>query len=413
MAFDVDSLGDPAQAPVSPAPATPSPAAMGSPTGPVAAVPPQQARKGRQVIIGGGAGHMHQEKTAAIDASDIDNYVANKPNEPANPYGQAGPGRGKQQQRRRQIPGQRRRQQQRPQVQKKKSGGSFLLIAVIIFGVILIGGAVFVAILLSASEEQKSGEAETESSHTVTYSERLQEARSAPSVFMPAAIEGPTPEDATIVVVGAADGVFVEADLSVPFSGGLPSPDLFEGGTPLIGDLASVLNETGASLPVVVLVDQSVPMKAVYPVIYTAFTTGRKVYFGGSSVSMPNLAGTIEILPWHWPPPPSGKLPPSGAATELRVVIEDKGITLKGQGVNPEGVKKNERVIEKLVGSYDNRSLTSGLAAAKGSVTDLDAVRLAPEEALSFGDFMEIALLVRGDDFDFPRFKAIYMEPPH
>ncbi|OIP35967.1 MAG: hypothetical protein AUK47_15870 [Deltaproteobacteria bacterium CG2_30_63_29] len=414
MAFDLDSMTKDAET----APPRARPAARAMATSNIDPRLVEEKVQKRQVIVGGRQAVQHHEKTAAIDASQVELYMnQGAPAAPMNPAAapvapsvQAQP---QQQPKPRAVPGQRTRAPQQPQMEQG-GGKGFLFAILVLFGLLLVAGiVVFVFLFLLAGDGKNSSEGaegdeeeDTVVSAEVRFGEQVELARSAPTSIMPVSIEGDLPTEGTILVVTAEDGVFLDGNLAVPFTGGGPSPEQLDGH--YIKELGNLVGE--GSTPILIIFDQSMSLDVVFPVLYSAAATGRVVLLAGDTIANPNLLGTVRLIPYQWPAPPSGSFAKTNVV-DLKLAVSPETVVVTGRDVNPDGVKKNEVRVERLVGSYDLRTLTQALAAAKSADPKLDSVVFAPSRTMVFGKFMDLVLSVRGADHNFPRFKSLYLGP--
>ena len=418
MAIDVDEMlrdGQPFTAPAAEAPR------RGPSSANLRAAPPMRhsgsmdsvPRHG-QVIVGASAPVVHDEKTAAIDAAQIDQYMTRgdgqrHPGQPgAMPPMQPGMMQPGMMQRPRPIPGRPMPGAVRAPVKRGNRGA--LVAVVAIFGVILIGGIIFLLILWLATDKKDDAKGGSMARAEERFEDRLAKSRAAPAEFLLPPIEGELLEEGVIVVASPRDGVFFETSLIAPFTGGRPAAQDFVAGTAFFTPLAEALQRHGGALPILLLVDRSATMDTVFTLLYTSASTGRRVLIGGETIANPNLVGVLELLPYEWAAPPSGAFPPS-ESTGLRLVINREGLVLTGAGVNPDGVKKNELRVDRLAGPYDWRTLNRGINAGKRT-TGSEGIRFVAEADIDLGTFVEVVLRVRGEDAIYPNFHQLYLEAP-
>lgn len=420
MAFDLDSITKEAESPSAPPPPARAQGRGGMSTTNVDSRLVEEKAQKRQVIVGGNKAVQHQEKTAAIDASQVELYMnqgaaapaAPNVSAPMSPGAQQFAAPAQQQPKPRAVPGVRPRQ---PQMAMEAQGGGkgFLLAILVLFGLLLVAGVVvFVFLFVLADDGKKSdgdgdeAEETAQVSPEAAFAEEVELARSAPTSIMPPSIEGDLPTEGTILIVTAEDGIFLDGNLAVPFTSGGPAPEQREGD--YIAELAELVGE--GSSPILVVFDQSMTLDVVYPVLYTAASTGRPTLLAGDTVANPNLFGTVRLLPYQWGAPPSGSFAKTDVI-DLKLRVSPEEVLVTGRGVNPAGVKKNEVHVKRLVGSYDLGTLTESLAAAKSADPKLDSVVFVPTKKMVYGKFVDLVLNVRGQDHNFPRFKSLYLGP--
>src|SRR5690606_35932657 len=245
----------------------------------------EAAAQKKQVIIGGGA-VQHDERTAAIDLSQVGAFMGSQPHMQP---GMQQPGMQPNVQRPRQIPG---RPPPGAQMPQQSSGGGFMTALIIFFVLVLLGGgAAFVFLYVLADDDKKSssggGSAEEEGPSEPTFEDRIATAKQAPTARMAPPIEGEEPTGGLLVSLNGPDGLYVDGELLVAFSGGGPSPEQFESGTSYLTDFGLRLNEKQDASPILIVADIGVSLKTLYPVLYTAATTGRRVLLAGDTVTNP------------------------------------------------------------------------------------------------------------------------------
>lgn len=446
MALDLDNLRGNAGpggggAPAAPPPtqalaplAPPGGGASSQTTGQIDTTGLQRGRK-KQVIIGGGP-PAHDERTAAIDLNQAAAYAARMqsgggagalsgmaaggPPPGMQPQGGMPPGMqppgmqppgmqppGAQQPRARPVPGM---HPPRPPQPQKQGGGAGKVVLVLFLILILLGGggaAVWYFVLRGGGSSSSSSGGEAADTRPVAFSDRLTTSlQAAPDVLLPA-IAGELPDDGQIVLVSASDGLYVEGELLVPFSSGSVPATALDKGT-YMPAFAAALAEADPTQPVIVLLDSMLRIDAAFPVLYTAMASGRMVMIGGSTVENPSSVGTLILSPWQWPAPPSGEIPAPAKKTDLRVQIGTGSLKVTGKDVAPGTDTPNVLSLDMLALSR----LPDALVNAKSATAGLDSVRFVPAPDLRVGKFVEIVQRVRGDDYNYPRFGTLYLEPP-
>jgi len=163
--------------------------------------------------------------------------------------------------------------------------------------------------------------------------------------------------------------------------------------------------------PIVLLFDATLPMSVAYRAMYSLGPTGRQILFGGTTT---NGITAIEIIPFEWPDHEMFMFPTfPNVNTTLKITRTD--LTLKRIGNNPlpllgqtDGSAAVTEIRDDVLGG---RILFQNLtpAFAKMRADRQSTLKLMPDGDVSIGDFLTVALQVRGSA-DYPNVEKLLLD---
>lgn len=226
-----------------------------------------------------------------------------------------------------------------------------------------------------------------------TFDDYAREAKNLSPAFIP--FDGEIAHDGSIVAAAENIGIRFDgtqiADISDALSGGA-----------FVQKIAAPAksNAENISKPIIFLFADTLPMSAVYRIMYSMAPSTRKLLFGGTAYSG---ITTFNIQPCDWPDhdtfifPSCDKVPIEVKITRttltMRRVIDKDAIPLY---MDQNGEKISE-IKTDIVGSkvqYDPLNV----AISKLSMTQGASVKLAPDGDVSFGVFMDVARHIYGSN---------------
>lgn len=237
-----------------------------------------------------------------------------------------------------------------------------------------------------------------------TFDDIAKEAKELSPAFIP--LEGNAVREGAIVAV--ADGSGITYDLKK-----IAEVDDILSGAAYVQKVAEAFKDDGSNMkkPITLLFPESMPMSAVYRLMYTLGPTMRKVLIGGTTHS--GIA-SFELHPCSWPDhemfifetcknvPIDVKV--TRAQVTMRRALDAEAIPLV---VKDDGTKLDELSAD-IVGSKvqfgDIQPAVSRLSLYK------DAIRMVPDGDVTFGVFMNIVLHMYGS-MDNPNVKTVYLAP--
>lgn len=286
--------------------------------------------------------------------------------------------------------------------QQHTQGGSGKGLIIAIVALLLIGLGVGAFFLFSGDDEASGG---SKKKAKKTFLDRIEATLAAPDDLSVPTFNGELKKSGVIIAISASDGVFLEDELVAAYTNKRPAASDLVAGTPLIEPLHERLLEIGEDLDdderyVILLADRALPYKGYFPVVFTAYYSGFRVFLGGRSTRADSLA-TLPIDPHNWPSAPSSTTgpPPAEADSPVRFSITPKQIEITIEGEEP--------IVSLKKGNYDKSSLEEGIKKGKDKTT---TVRIHPDGDLEMEKLLELLEVIRGDtlssNFDVFLFEA-------
>ncbi len=164
-------------------------------------------------------------------------------------------------------------------------------------------------------------------------------------------------------------------------------------------------------IPIILLLDETLPINVAYRLMYTLAPTRHPILIGGTTPS--GAITTIEITPYEWPEH-DHFIYSMEAAPNTSLKITRKDITLRrtSENAEPLTVTENGTGVMELVDEiragkilFDN--ITPALA--KFRQTGQNSILLEPDGDITVGTFISVALKIQGDP-SIPNIKKLLLK---